>query len=189
MAATKSRAGNKGATKRSSGGGGRGNASSGRGKGSSQVATDHDEIRRIVEEKDGRPACVRGTESDGSCLLRIDYPGGAGDDKLEPMDWEEFFQVFDENKLAMAYDTKRDVRFTKFVSRSGAQGTSGSSRAKSSRGGNKGGSSARGGARSKGSGARAARGQPGEKPRGRASGKAGSPARGGSSSRRAGGRR
>jgi hypothetical protein len=118
------------------------------------VTSEHDEIRRIVEEKGGRPACVRGKESGDRCLLRIDYPGGAGEDQLEPMDWEEFFQVFDENNLAMAYDTTRDVRFTKFVSRSGARGRSGggSTRGTSSRGGNKGGSrssAARGGLRSK----------------------------------------
>src|SRR5688572_28674129 len=104
MAATKSRAGNKGTTKRSSSSG-RGKQSGGGARGSSrgfsQVTTDHDEIRRIVEAKGGRPACVQGPESGGSCLLRIDYPGGAGGERLEPMDWEEFFQVFDESNLAM----------------------------------------------------------------------------------------
>src|SRR5688572_22142998 len=112
MAATKSRSGNQGMTKRSSSGSGRGKQSGGvaRGssRGSSQVTTEHDEIRRIVESKGGRPACVRGTESGESCLLRIDYPGGAGEERLEPMDWEEFFQVFDESNLAMAYDTGRE---------------------------------------------------------------------------------
>src|SRR5215212_2941963 len=54
----------------------------------SNTTTDHDEIRRWVEEHDGKPATVRGTENgDEAGVLRIDFPGGAGDDRLETTDW------------------------------------------------------------------------------------------------------
>lgn len=185
MAATKRRAGNKGTTKRASGGSSRGNSSAGR----SRVTTDHEEIRRIVESKGGRPACVRGTEAGGSCLLRIDYVGaGAGEEKLAPMDWDEFFEQFDENGLAMAYDTSPAVRLTKFVSRNSAKARAGTG---SKGGGSRSSAGTRGesrdGGRSKaagrsGGGARGSRSQPGEKQRGRASGKPASSARRGSSS-------
>ncbi|MGI9155615.1 MAG: hypothetical protein ACR2FG_03125, partial [Marmoricola sp.] len=46
-----------------------------------QATTDHDEIRRWVEKHDGSPASVKGTESaDAAGVLRIDFPGGAGED-------------------------------------------------------------------------------------------------------------
>jgi transposase-like protein len=49
----------------------------------SKVTTDHDEIRRWVEERGGHPARVKDTESKNSPgLLRIDYPGFSGGDSL-----------------------------------------------------------------------------------------------------------
>src|SRR5690349_12079837 len=86
-----------------------------------QVTTDHDEIRRWVEERGGRPAQVKGTERGGSALLRIDYPGFSGEDTLEPIEWDEFFEIFDENNLAFLYQEKTadggQSRFSKFVNR------------------------------------------------------------------------
>lgn len=90
----------------------------------SQTTTDHDEIREWVEERDGHPAIVKGTEKGGSALLRIDYAGFSGEDRLEEITWDEFFEIFDENKLAFLYqDTTADgelSRFSKFVERSGS---------------------------------------------------------------------
>ena len=90
--------------------------------GESKTTTDHEEIRRWAEEREGRPASVRGTGSgDDVGLLRIDFPGGAGEDKLEPISWEEFFEKFDEKKLAFVYqeNTKDggESRFFKLVNR------------------------------------------------------------------------
>ena len=55
------------------------------------TTTDHDEIRRWVEEHGGTPASVKGTDADGEAgVLRIDFPGGAGEDQLEHIgrdDW------------------------------------------------------------------------------------------------------
>jgi hypothetical protein len=87
-----------------------------------ETTTDHDEIRRWVEEHGGRPVRVRGTENgQGAGVLRIDFPGGAGEDQLEPISWDEWFKTFDENDLAFLYQEQKasgeDSTFFKLVSR------------------------------------------------------------------------
>jgi hypothetical protein len=73
-----------------------------------RTTTDHDEIRRWVEDHDGKPARVRGTESgEGDGVLRIDFPGGAGEDQLEPISWDEWFRIFEENNLAFLYQDRK----------------------------------------------------------------------------------
>lgn len=88
----------------------------------STTTTDHDEIRRWAEKHDGRPASVRGTEGAGEAgVLRIDFPGGAGEDQLEHISWEDWFAKFDEEKLAFLYQEQKadgsDSTFFKLVSR------------------------------------------------------------------------
>ncbi len=88
----------------------------------STTTTDHDEIRRWVEEHDGKPASVRGTGNGGDTgVLRIDFPGGAGQDELEQISWDEWFSKFDENNLAFLYQQEKasgeDSTFFKLVSR------------------------------------------------------------------------
>ena len=85
--------------------------------------TDHDEIRRWVEDHDGRPAQVSGTESgDEAGVLRIDFPGGAGGDDLETISWDEWFSKFDDAGLALLYQERKadgsDSTFNKLVRRS-----------------------------------------------------------------------
>ncbi len=89
---------------------------------STTTTTDHDEIRRWVEEHDGRPASVRGTgDGDEAGVLRIDFPGGAGEDELEHISWDEWFEKFDQNDLAFLYQQEKasgeDSTFFKLVSR------------------------------------------------------------------------
>jgi hypothetical protein len=89
---------------------------------SSKVTIDHDEIRRWVEEREGRPATVKSTGSARNPgLLRIDFPGGAGEESLEPISWEDFFEKFEEKELAFIYqDTLKsgeESRFFKFIRR------------------------------------------------------------------------
>lgn len=88
----------------------------------SNTTTNHDEIRQWVEARGGRPAIVKGTERGESALLRIDYPGYSGEDKLEAIEWDEFFEIFDDNKLAFLYQDETadggQSRFSKFVNRS-----------------------------------------------------------------------
>ncbi len=90
--------------------------------GESKTTTDHDTIRSWVEERGGRPARVMRTGSDGDAgLLRIDFPGRGDDDALEEIDWDAFFQAFEDNDLAFLYqeETKEgdESRFSKLVSR------------------------------------------------------------------------
>jgi hypothetical protein len=88
----------------------------------SVTTTDHDEIRSWVEEHDGRPVTVRGTEGDDTAgVLRIDFPGGAGDDRLEEIGWDEWFDKFDREELAFLYQRQKadgsDSTFFKLVAR------------------------------------------------------------------------
>jgi hypothetical protein len=88
----------------------------------SKTTTDHDEIRRWVEEHDGAPAAVRDTGgSEDPGILRIDFPGGAGADELEQIDWDEWFRKFDESGLAFLYQEQKasgeDSTFFKLVNR------------------------------------------------------------------------
>lgn len=83
---------------------------------------DHDEIRRWIEERGGRPSVVRATEGKsggkrGGGLLRIDF--GEPDEALEEVDWDEFFRTFDANDLEFLHQDKtadgKVSRFNKFV--------------------------------------------------------------------------
>lgn len=92
--------------------------------GRSKVTTDHREIRRWIEERDGKPATVISTEKNGSPgILRVDYPGYSGEDTLEAISWEAFFEAFDKNKLAFLYQDDKDSRFSKFIDRDSTKQT------------------------------------------------------------------
>lgn len=87
-----------------------------------RTTTDHDEIRRWVEEHGGTPARVKGTEGgDGGGVLTIDFPGGAGEDRLEHISWEDWFRELDERGLALLYQQHKasgeDSTFFKLVRR------------------------------------------------------------------------
>ncbi|PDT82424.1 hypothetical protein [Sinorhizobium sp. BJ1] len=83
----------------------------------SKTTTDHDTIRQWAESRDGHPSRVRGA-SDGG-LLRIDF--GKPEQRLEEISWEDFFRIFDENKLAFLYQDQtadgKVSRFFKFIDR------------------------------------------------------------------------
>ena len=92
----------------------------------SKTTTNHNEIRRWVEERGGSPARVKGTDEKGEGgLLRIDYAGFTGEDTLEQISWEEFFAAFDKNKLAFLYQDKLESgetsRFSKLIDRDSAE--------------------------------------------------------------------
>jgi hypothetical protein len=76
-------------------------------KSKSHTTTDHGEIRRWVEEHGGKPALVRGTEAGDGGVLRIDFPGGAGEESLEHVSWDEWFRIFDERGLAFLYQEEK----------------------------------------------------------------------------------
>ncbi len=92
--------------------------------GKSGRTTDHEIIRRWIEERGGSPAAVKATEKGNDPgLLRINFPGYSGENRLEDISWDEFFKKFDEKNLEFLYqDETRDgemSRFWKFVSREG----------------------------------------------------------------------
>ena len=82
------------------------------------TTTDHDEIRKWVESRNGHPARVRDSGGKGG-ILRVDF--GEPEEGLEPIDWDQFFKTFDDRKLAFLYQDKTEdgdkSRFSKFVSR------------------------------------------------------------------------
>ncbi|MGR3480254.1 hypothetical protein [Salipiger marinus] len=83
----------------------------------STTTTDHNTIRRWAEARDGNPALVRGTGEDG--VLRIDF--NEREERLDPINWDEFFRVFEQNNLAFLYQEKTAdgsiSRFNKLVRR------------------------------------------------------------------------
>lgn len=83
--------------------------------------TDHDEIRRWAEAHGATPATVRGTSEQGPGVLTLDFPGGAGEDRLEHISWDEWFEKFDREKLALLYQEEKssgeDSTFFKLVGR------------------------------------------------------------------------
>jgi len=93
-----------------------------------KVTTDHDEIRKWAEARGGRPAAVRRTHSkDNVGIIRIEFPGApnAKDDALEEISWEEFFEKFEDSKLALLYQeetAKGELsNFNKLVGRETAE--------------------------------------------------------------------
>ncbi len=67
------------------------------------TTTDHDTIRRWVEGRGGVPTAVKNTlAGDRAGILNIDFPGLDNRD-LSKMTWEEFFKIFDAERLAFEY--------------------------------------------------------------------------------------
>lgn len=86
-----------------------------------KTTTNHDEIRHWVEERGGRPSKVSGVGDGG--ILRIDF--GEPEESLEELDWDEFFRIFEENRLAFLHQDEvkggQTSRFAKFVERDRSQ--------------------------------------------------------------------
>lgn len=49
-------------------------------------------------------------------ILRIDYPGFVGDEELERISWDEWFDSFEKHSLAFSHQSGRS-RFAKLVDR------------------------------------------------------------------------
>ena len=85
--------------------------------GGSKTTTDMGEIIEWAEARGGVPATVRGTgsEEEEAGILRIDFPGGAGEDVLEHISWDEWFERFQEKGLALLYQEKtKDGKVSSF---------------------------------------------------------------------------
>jgi ferritin-like metal-binding protein YciE len=98
----------------------------------SRTLTDREEIQRWAEERGARPACVRGTGGrHDTGMIRLDFPGYSGEESLEPISWDDWFEKFDERGLSLLVQdaTARGQKsnFNKLVSRETAM-AAGSSR-------------------------------------------------------------
>jgi hypothetical protein len=94
----------------------------------SEIATDHETIKRWAEARGGRPGAVAATHRRKDAgILRIIFPDSpyADDDKLEEISWDEFFRKFDEAGLALLYQEEtaggKKRLFNKLVSRDTAE--------------------------------------------------------------------
>lgn len=88
----------------------------------SRTTTDHEMIRRWAEARGGKPSAVKDTESpDDVGILRIDFPGYSGAGSLEEIGWDEFFDKFEDAKLALVYQEEtadgQRSNFNRFVRR------------------------------------------------------------------------
>lgn len=86
----------------------------------SNTTTNHEEIKKWVEQRGGKPAIVEGTENNesGAGVLRIQFSEQSSD-RLKEIDWDTFFQTFDKSGLAFLYQDKtkegKESRFFKFI--------------------------------------------------------------------------
>ncbi len=95
----------------------------------SKTTSNHDEIRQWAEERGGKPSHVASTGNGGDIgVVRIEFPGATGsqDANLTEISWDEFFEKFDEHKLALVYQEETAVgeksNFNKIVSAGTAGG-------------------------------------------------------------------
>ena len=91
---------------------------------SSKMSVDHDEIRQWAEARGGKPATVMGTGGKEDVgLLRLEFPDKpyADDGKLEEITWDEFFEKFDSQELALLYQEQtaggKQSSFNKLIDR------------------------------------------------------------------------
>ncbi|HEX3019501.1 MAG TPA: hypothetical protein VHP36_04335 [Chitinispirillaceae bacterium] len=90
-----------------------------------RVTTDHNEIRRWIENHNGIPASVmdKMTPGENAGILRISFKGERSKEDLIAVSWEEFFTRFDQANLAFLYEKDIPARnrgnFYKFLSRDG----------------------------------------------------------------------
>lgn len=88
----------------------------------SKTTTDLKDIKKWAEERDGKPAKVKGVgkESDNG-IIRIDFPGYSGEDSLEEISWDDWYKIFQDRKLAFLYQDEtsggKESRFFKLVNR------------------------------------------------------------------------
>lgn len=75
-----------------------------------KTTADHVEIRRWAEERGGTPAIIDHPIARADRRgIRIDFPGEDHDalmSEKRPASWDEFFQIFEEQRLLFFYDTE-----------------------------------------------------------------------------------
>jgi hypothetical protein len=100
----------------------RGSSSRGTRSASNRYLTGRDEIRQWAEDRGATPACVHGTGgSEDIGMIRLDFPGYSGEQSLDPIGWDEWFDKFEASGLALLVQDKtargKRSNFNKLVSR------------------------------------------------------------------------
>ena len=90
--------------------------------GETKVTTDRDEISRWAKERNGRPVSVSHDPlNPNGSRIQIDFLYDKYDDNVCQISWEEFFDVFDREELALVYQTETEggrlSRFGRIVRR------------------------------------------------------------------------
>ncbi len=67
--------------------------------------TDHDEIERWIEERQGAPAIIESTWDGNTAVLKVDF--GEPDNNVIEISWDEFFRIFDESDLEFLHQDER----------------------------------------------------------------------------------
>lgn len=70
-----------------------------------ETTRDHDVIRKWAETRGAQPTCSVRVEGHGMGVLRLDFPGRNGRPS-KPVDWNDWFQAFDERDLCFVYQEK-----------------------------------------------------------------------------------
>ena len=75
--------------------------------GQTLATRNHDVIRAWAEGRRAKPATIGGTEHEGRAgVLRFDFPGYGEGGRLEHIDWDRWFETFDERELVFLYQEK-----------------------------------------------------------------------------------
>jgi len=87
----------------------------------SKTTKDHNVIRSWAEARGAKPSHVKRTGSTEDVgILRFDFAGYSGEETLEPITWEQFFEKLDERNLALLYEEETSggqrSNFNKIVS-------------------------------------------------------------------------
>ncbi|MBV9181229.1 MAG: hypothetical protein JO356_07950 [Acidobacteria bacterium] len=95
-------------------------------RGSPTPLTDHDRVRQWAEPRNVRPACVKGTEeSEDVGMIRLEFPAYSGEESLEQISWDHWFNQFDARNLALLIEDQtargQKSNFNKLVSRETAR--------------------------------------------------------------------
>lgn len=67
-----------------------------------KTTIDHDEIRKCVEARQGRPSLIKTFGKRG--VLKIDLADA--EEEFEGISWEDFFKMIDESDLAFLHQDK-----------------------------------------------------------------------------------
>ena len=79
--------------------------------------TDHATIKQWVEDRNGEPAMIEGTDGGNGEMIRVYFEKKIENADLKKIGWDEWFDQFDKSELALLHSTEAGNTFNKLVSR------------------------------------------------------------------------